>query len=66
MSRNVLIALSVLVAGLVVGCTSGGSSKGSGKISVTATTGMVAEIAEKVGGEHVSVIHLMGPGVDPH
>jgi manganese/zinc/iron transport system substrate-binding protein len=61
-----LIALSVLVAGLVVGCTSGGSSKGSGKISVTATTGMVAEIAEKVGGEHVSVIHLMGPGVDPH
>jgi manganese/zinc/iron transport system substrate-binding protein len=66
MNRSILIATLVLTCGLVMGCTAGGSSQGDGKLKVTATTGMVAEIAAKVGGEHVSVINLMGPGVDPH
>lgn len=35
-------------------------------INVVATTGMVADAARKVGGERVSVIGLMGPGIDPH
>ena len=33
---------------------------------VVCTTGQVAEMVERVGGEHVSVDALMGPGVDPH
>lgn len=31
-----------------------------------ATTGMVADIVENVGGERVDVIMMMGPGIDPH
>lgn len=36
------------------------------KLSVVATTGMIADAARQVGGEHVDVRGLMGPGVDPH
>jgi len=37
-----------------------------GRLRVVATTGMVADLAERVGGGRVSVRGLMGPGVDPH
>jgi manganese/zinc/iron transport system substrate-binding protein len=33
---------------------------------VVCTTGQVAELAARIGGEHVEVEALMGPGVDPH
>jgi manganese/zinc/iron transport system substrate-binding protein len=36
------------------------------KISVSATTTMVADLVRDVGGDRVSVDTLMGPGVDPH
>lgn len=39
---------------------------GSGVINIVATTGMITDIAQVVGGEHVKVRGLMGPGVDPH
>lgn len=39
---------------------------GSGAINIVATTGMITDIAQVVGGEHVKVRGLMGPGVDPH
>lgn len=35
-------------------------------LSVVATTGMIADGAQAVGGAHVTVRALMGPGVDPH
>ncbi len=35
-------------------------------LSVVATTGMIADAARRVGGPHVEVKALMGPGVDPH
>jgi manganese/zinc/iron transport system substrate-binding protein len=35
-------------------------------IKVVATTGHVADVVRHVGGDHVSVTTLMGPGVDPH
>ena len=35
-------------------------------IKVVATTGPVAELVRRVGGDHVEVEGLMGPGVDPH
>ncbi len=38
----------------------------SGPLEVTATIGMIADVAREVGGEHVNVTGLMGPGVDPH
>lgn len=36
------------------------------KLVVVATTAMVADIVERVGGEHVVVQTLLGPGTDPH
>lgn len=42
------------------------SYSGSGPVKVVCTTGMVADLARNVGGEHVEVSHLMGAGVDPH
>ena len=36
------------------------------KIKVVATTSMIADLVQVVGGEHVDVSGLMGPGVDPH
>lgn len=35
-------------------------------LKVVATTGMIADAARQVGGDHVEVKGLMGPGVDPH
>jgi manganese/zinc/iron transport system substrate-binding protein len=35
-------------------------------IQVVCTTGMVADLAKHVGGQHVAVRALMGEGVDPH
>jgi manganese/zinc/iron transport system substrate-binding protein len=35
-------------------------------IRIVATTGMVADLVEHIGGRHVEVTPLMGEGVDPH
>ncbi len=37
-----------------------------GRLKVVTTTGMVGELAERIGGEAVIVKTLMGPGIDPH
>ena len=39
---------------------------GTFPIRVVCTTGMVADVLRNVGGRHVEVKQLMGPGVDPH
>jgi manganese/zinc/iron transport system substrate-binding protein len=39
---------------------------GGGPIQATATTGMITDIVQNVGGDRVRVQGLMGPGVDPH
>ena len=58
-----MAAAIVLVAGCGSAASGGG---GDGALEVVATTGMVADAVAQVGGEHVSVRSLMGPGVDPH
>lgn len=35
-------------------------------LRVTCTIGMIGDVVSEIGGEHVSVTGLMGPGVDPH
>ncbi|MGG6431609.1 metal ABC transporter solute-binding protein, Zn/Mn family [Anoxybacillus sp. D401a] len=49
---------------LLVGCEAKESEKDV--IYVVTTTGQIADLVEHVGGEHVRVEALMGPGVDPH
>lgn len=66
--------LSVMVlmcSFLVAGCGKEASNQNAngndgGKMKVTATTGMIADLAANVGKEHVEVSALMGPGIDPH
>ena len=36
------------------------------RLSIVATTGMIADAARQIGGDLVEVRALMGPGVDPH
>ena len=36
------------------------------RLDVVATTGMIADAARVIGGDHVEVGALMGPGIDPH
>jgi len=58
---------AALLALCSAGCDGGGSPGGDpGLVQVVCTTGQVADLVENVGGEHVTVTALMGPGVDPH
>ena len=58
------IALLLLV---FAACASpAGQDAGDGRLRVVATTGMIGDLAARLGGEHVQVRTLMGPGVDPH
>ena len=65
--RAIAVALAAF---LVAGCGGGGGgAKGgarSGPLKVTCTIGMIADAARVIGGDHVAVTGLMGPGVDPH
>ncbi|MDC0205106.1 zinc ABC transporter substrate-binding protein [Nitrosopumilus sp.] len=38
----------------------------SEKIVITTTTNVITDLVENIGGDHVSVTGLMGPGIDPH
>ncbi|GIN40518.1 manganese transporter [Heyndrickxia oleronia] len=61
----ILIVITML---FISGC--GNSAKTSkqhkGKIQITTTIGMIKDIVNEVGGEHVAVVGLMKSGVDPH
>ena len=61
MKRVVLAFIAVLAVQCAVS-----ASAAEKKIKVAATTSMVADLVKSVGGEHVEVHGLMGPGVDPH
>jgi manganese/zinc/iron transport system substrate-binding protein len=41
-------------------------ARAAAPLSITATTGMVADIARNIGGDLAEVTALMGPGIDPH
>jgi manganese/zinc/iron transport system substrate-binding protein len=43
-----------------------GTFAGDSPIKVVCTTGMVTDMLRNVGGDHLEVTGLMGPGVDPH
>jgi manganese/zinc/iron transport system substrate-binding protein len=43
-----------------------GTFAGDPPIKVVCTTGMVTDMLRNVGGDHLEVTGLMGPGVDPH
>ncbi len=67
--RSLVSALAILLlAVMVAGCGAdpGAEFRVDASIKVVATTAMIADAAQHVGGDHVSVVALMGPGTDPH
>jgi manganese/zinc/iron transport system substrate-binding protein len=71
MGRFWKILTLAMVSGILVAACGAAADESGGdladrQIRVVTTTGMIADIAENVGGERVEVTALMGPGVDPH
>jgi manganese/zinc/iron transport system substrate-binding protein len=71
--RNFLVwsLLALLLLTSVTACSmsqagTATASDGDSPLNVVTTTGMIADIAKNVGGDHVQVTSLMGPGIDPH
>lgn len=62
---GVLLALALALTGCGGPAADGESAEG-GPLTAVATTGMIADVVANIGGEHVTVVQLMGPGVDPH
>ena len=60
--------LAFLIAGLFLlgACGKEEAPAAGGKVKVTATTGMIGDIAANIGGDHINLVSLMKPGVDPH
>src|SRR5687767_4076667 len=58
--------LLIVVSTLLAGCTPPEPPEVAGRLNVVTTVGMIKDVAENVGGDHVRVTGLMGPGVDPH
>jgi manganese/zinc/iron transport system substrate-binding protein len=65
MTHRILILCLSITAALAAGCRDFATSA-DGKLKVVATTGMIADAAWEIGGDHVHVETLMGPGIDPH
>lgn len=63
-----LIALWTLTLLTGIGCDGKRQPDAAttGKLTVVTTIGMITDIVRNVGGTHVVVTGLMGPGVDPH
>jgi manganese/zinc/iron transport system substrate-binding protein len=71
MSTNKFLIIILFSVGLLISACAGpadsaGEDLSARKIRVVATTGMISDIVENVGGERVEVTGLMGPGIDPH
>ncbi|HEU5209776.1 MAG TPA: zinc ABC transporter substrate-binding protein [Longimicrobiales bacterium] len=59
-------ALCVCLVLSLAACARRGGAAEDGRIRIVTTIGMITDITQRVGGEHVRVQGLMGPGVDPH
>lgn len=67
MKKTLSLILVVSLIGIfAVGCGSDNVSNDNGKYNVVATTTIIADLVNQIGGEYVNVESLMGPGVDPH
>ena len=60
MIRRSFLAAMAMVAGLPL------AAWAEAPLKVVATTGMIADAVQQIGGDQVEVKGLMGPGVDPH
>lgn len=66
MKRRFMVTTVLAFALMMGGCAQKSGTDESGKVKVTATIGQIGDAVRQVGGDHVEVQTLMGPGVDPH
>lgn len=71
LSQRLFFLVSFALLLFITACGPVATSENTGSIGerqiiAVATTGMIADTVQQVGGERVQVIALMGPGVDPH
>jgi len=59
-----LIGLTLL--SVLSGCAPPEPAASQGRLNVVTTVGMIRDVVQNVGGDHVHATGLMGPGVDPH
>ena len=65
-NRVVFVVLSLALMLLTLaGCGKDAAQEGQKKLNVVATTTMLTDLVKEIGGDHVTVQGLMGPGVDP-
>lgn len=65
MKRTIFTFLA-LVTLLLTGCGGDAAAENDGRLYVVTTIGQIADAATVVGGDHVRIDSLMGPGTDPH
>jgi manganese/zinc/iron transport system substrate-binding protein len=75
-SHGPAVSLAIIALAAIFGCNHSNDAKGTagpitpfaGKhpIKAVCTTGMVADMVRRIGGEHVAVDQIMGEGIDPH
>ncbi|WP_425466451.1 metal ABC transporter solute-binding protein, Zn/Mn family [Prauserella muralis] len=68
---RLLTALGIVFALAVSGAVGyavqpGGSGPGDGALRVVTTTNFLDDTVRRIGGDDVTTVRLMGPGVDPH
>lgn len=63
---SILVYAAILLAAALLIVNYVSAAAEDKPINIVATTTMLADLIDRVGGEHVSVSALMGPGVDPH
>jgi manganese/zinc/iron transport system substrate-binding protein len=65
--RLIMTIVFLTLAASLAACSSTSAfTSAANKVKVTATIGMIADVARNIGGEQVEVIGLMKAGVDPH
>jgi manganese/zinc/iron transport system substrate-binding protein len=63
---NNLVGIALLLTLFLTGCRQSEVSDKTETLNIVATTTMLADLTKVIGGEHVKVDGLMGPGIDPH
>lgn len=58
-----ILLLTMLTA---CGAATSTSDAGQQRLNVVATTGQIADTVANVGGDHIELTTLLGPGIDPH
>ena len=63
--RTITFVLLLCLIMILGGCRRNSRAKGD-RLYVVTTTGMIQDIVRNLGKDHLQVVALMGPGVDPH